>query len=154
WKTGGETGAAGEFARVRSLYRDPAAVAARLKTGDADQELRRLGKVLNAVGEALHFAAFQKQKAVDALRFPEYKGSGRRDDVLAHINGKVTDWIKKKRPAIEEAEKAYKAVLDLQPQPPPRWVIAAGERAGHMWGKFVAEFRAAPIPKEWKQKGD
>jgi hypothetical protein len=22
-----------------------------------------------------------------------------------------------------------------------------------MWGKFVAEFRAAPIPKEWKQNG-
>src|SRR6185503_323888 len=33
------------------------------------------------------------------------------------------------------------------------WVIAAGSRVGQMWGKFVAEFRAAPIPKEWKGHG-
>ena len=26
-------------------------------------------------------------------------------------------------------------------------------RVGQMWGKFVAEFRAAPIPSEWKQNG-
>jgi hypothetical protein len=30
---------------------------------------------------------------------------------------------------------------------------AAGARVGQMWSKFVAEFRAAPIPKEWKQNG-
>jgi hypothetical protein len=34
------------------------------------------------------------------------------------------------------------------------WVIAAGARVGQMWGKYVAEFRAAPIPKEWKQPGN
>ncbi len=59
----------------------------------------------------------------------------------------------RKRPAIEEAEREYRKVLDLQPSPPPRWVIASGARVGQMWGKFVAEFRAAPIPKEWRQNG-
>ena len=43
--------------------------------------------------------------------------------------------------------------MKLEPAPPPRWVIAAGSRVGQMWGKFVAEFRAAPIPKEWKGHG-
>ncbi len=54
WKTGGETGAAAEYARVRALYRDPAAVAAKLKAagGDEGQDGRRLAKVLTAVGEA------------------------------------------------------------------------------------------------------
>jgi hypothetical protein len=33
------------------------------------------------------------------------------------------------------------------------WVIASGARVGQMWSKFVAEFRAAPIPKEWLQHG-
>ena len=61
--------------------------------------------------------------------------------------------MKKKRPAIEETEKEYIKILDLQPTPPPNWVIAAGSRVGQMWGKFVAEFRAAPIPKEWKGHG-
>src|SRR5262249_16927798 len=31
--------------------------------------------------------------------------------------------------------------------------IAAGSRVGQMWGRYVAEFRAAPIPKEWKGHG-
>jgi hypothetical protein len=60
--------------------------------------------------------------------------------------------MEKKRPAIEDTEKEYLKILDLQP-PPPIWVIAAGSRVGQMWGTYVAEFRAAPIPKEWKQKG-
>jgi hypothetical protein len=154
WKTGGESGAAAEFARVRTLYRDPAAVIAKLKAaGDDAQEVRRIAKVLTAVGEALFFAGTQRQKAADALKFPEYKGSGLRRDVQAHIDGKVAEWIRKKRPALEEAEKEYHRVLDLQPDAPPRWVIAASARVGQMWGKFVAEFRAAPIPKEWKQNG-
>jgi hypothetical protein len=45
----------------------------------------------------------------------------------------------------------YKKVVDLQPEPPPRWVIAAGSRVGEMWGTFVADFRSAPIPKEWEK---
>jgi len=155
WKTGGETGAAAEYARVRSLYRDPAAVLARLKAlgGDEVQEGHRLAKVLTAVGEAIFFSATQKQKVADALVFPEYRGSGRRADVQAHIDTKVLAWMNKKRPAIEEAEREYRKVVDLEPAPPPRWVIASGARVGQMWGKFVAEFRAAPIPKEWRQNG-
>ena len=155
WKTGSDTGAAAEYAKVRSLYRDPAAVTAKLASAGGDEATRshRLGKVLTAVGEAIFFTGSQKQKAVEVFKFPEYKGSGRRDEVLAHINGKVAAWMNKKRPAILEAEKEYHQVVDLTPLPPPRWVIASGARVGQMWGKFVAEFRAAPIPKEWKQNG-
>jgi hypothetical protein len=35
--------------------------------------------------------------------------------------------------------------------PPPRWVIAAGSQVGAMWGQFVKEFRAAPIPDSIKK---
>ncbi|APR81727.1 TPR domain protein [Minicystis rosea] len=151
-RNGGESGAAAEYAKVRSLYRDPAAVLAKLQASGGD-ETRRLGKLLTAVGEAIFFAAEQKRRAVDVIHFPVYKGSGQRADVLAHINGKVSDWIKKKRPAIEEAEREYRKVVELKPAPPPRWVIASGARVGQMWGKFVAEFRAAPIPSQWRQPG-
>ena len=154
-KTGGETGAAAEFARVRSLYRDPAAVAAKLKSaeGDAASEERRLARVLTAVGEAVNYSALQRRWWSRASASPEYKGSGRRDDVLRHVNTKVGDWITKKRAALEDAEKEYHLVFDIKPSAPPRWVIDAGAKDGQMWGKFVAEFRAAPIPKEWKQNG-
>lgn len=55
--------------------------------------------------------------------------------------------------AIEEAEKAYLDILNLPIAPPPRWSIASSARRADVGGKFVAEFRAAPVPKEWKQKG-
>ncbi len=142
--------ASGEYAKVRDSWKNPEAAIKKIQAATNDD--RRVFKALTAVGEALFFFAEIKRKDVDKIRFPEYKGSGQRDDVLKHINTKVGDWIKKKRPAIEEAEKEYIKILDLQP-PPPKWVIAAGSRVGGMWGKFVAEFRAAPIPKEWKGKG-
>ncbi|HVK69965.1 MAG TPA: hypothetical protein VM694_36175, partial [Polyangium sp.] len=117
------------------------------------EQMRRLGRSLTDVGEALFFFAEQKRAEVDAIRYPEYKGPASRDDVMKHINTKVVDWVKKKRPAIEEVEKAYGQVLALQPLPPPRWVVASASRVGMLWGKFVAEFRAAPIPKEWRGNG-
>jgi hypothetical protein len=149
-KLNSRSNAVSEYNKVRGYWKDPAAVVKKLQEqGDE----RKLGKALTAVGEALFFFAEQQRKEVDKIRFPEYKGSGTRQDVLKHVNTKVADWIKKKRPAIEAAEKEYIKILELQPLPPPRWVIAAGSRVGQMWGKFVAEFRAAPIPKEWKGHG-
>lgn len=143
-----------EYNKVRGMWKDGSALK-KLDAlgGDENEKFRRLAKVLTAVGEAHFFFAELRKKEVDKIKFPEFKGQGTRDEVLKFINTKVGDWIKKKRPAIEEAEKEYLKILDLQPSPPPRWVIAAGSRVGQMWGKFVAEFRAAPIPKEWKGSG-
>ena len=143
--------AVSEFNKVRGYWKDPAAVVKKIEETGADP--RRIPKALTAVGEALFFFAEQQRREVDKIRFPEYKGAGTRDDVLKHIGTKVKDWVGKKRPAIEAAEKEYKKIVDMQPEPPPRWVIAAGSKVGQMWGRFVAEFRAAPIPKEWKGHG-
>jgi TolA-binding protein len=152
-QTGDPTGAGSEYARVKAAYRDPAALIKGLEeAGKADGE-RRLGRVLAAVGEAEFFSAEQKRKEVERIRFPEYKGSGRRDDVERHIATRVMAWMKQKQPAIEAAEKSYLAIEAIQPVPPPAWMIAAGSRVGQMWGRFVAEFRAAPIPREWLQHG-
>jgi TolA-binding protein len=149
-KLNSASNAVGEYNKVRGLYKDPAASAKKiLEAGDE----RKLAKALTAVGEAMFFFAEQRRKEVDKIRFPEYKGAGTREDVTKHLNTKVADWIKKKRPAIEDASNEYKKIVDMQPQPPPKWVIAAGSRVGQMWGKFVVEFRAAPIPKEWKGHG-
>jgi tetratricopeptide (TPR) repeat protein len=149
------TNAAPEYAKVRGLYANPQDAIKQLNAqgGDEGEQVRRLGKVLTAVGEAYFFLAEQKRKTVDNIRFPEYKGNGDRDDVLKHVKTKVGDWIKKKRGAIEDADKEYQKIVKLEPVPPPKWVIAAGSRVGQMWGKFVAEFRAAPIPSEWKKNG-
>jgi len=99
----------------------------------------------------MFYFADQDKAKVDKLKFPEYRGNNSKEDVLKHINTKVKDWIVKKRPLIEKASGEFKKIVDLQPVPPPRWVIAAGSRVGEMWGGFVKEFRAAPIPDAFRR---
>ena len=100
-KLNSASNASTEYNKVRNLWKDPAAVVKKIQeTGDD----RRVGKALTAVGEALFFFAEQTRKDVDKIKFPEYKGTGTREDVIKHVGTKVGDWIKKKRPAIEGAE--------------------------------------------------
>lgn len=144
------------YGKVRDAWRDPAAARTKIVAlgGSQDQQLKRLAKSLTAVGEALYHFAEKERVAVDAIKFPEYKGKGERKEVEKHIQTKVKDWMEKKEPAIKKAEAAYLKIVELQPSPPPRWVIAAGAAVGGMWGRYVAEFRAAPYPREWDQKGN
>jgi tetratricopeptide (TPR) repeat protein len=154
-----EDEAAKEYAKVRGLWSDPSGAVKRINDAypseDQAQKDRRIGKALSAVGEAIFYNAEQQKKAsVDNLRFPEYKGSGTKDDVLKHINTKVKDWLEKKVPAIDKVAAEYKKIVDLQPDAPPRWVIAAGSRVGLMWGDLVDDFRRAPIPEAWKKDAE
>ena len=146
--------AAPEYKKVVGLWKNPKGAASEImsiKGEDEGSKARRLGRALEAVGEAIFYFAEQKREKVDKVKFPAYKGPGDKEKVLKHINEKVADWIKKKKPLIEEASVEYKRIIDLQPAPPPRWVIAAGSRVGQMWGNFVKEFRAAPIPDYMKK---
>lgn len=138
-----------EYKSVVGLWKDPAKSVAEIRgiPGEAPgAQERRIGRALDAVGEALFYFAEKRKAKVDSIEFPIYKGPGTKEAVVKHIQVNVADWIKKKRPLIEEASGSYKEVIDLQPVPPPRWVISAGSRVGEMWGQFVKEFRAAPIP--------
>jgi TolA-binding protein len=144
-----------EYAKVKQLWSDPAAAEAKIRAAypadDDVQRERRIGKSLGAVGEAFFFAAEERRLAeVEPLKFPEYKGPGDKASVKMHIDTKVKDWYLKKRAAIEKVAPEYAKILDLKPVPPPKWVIAAGSRAGLMWGDFVDDFRRSPIPKAWK----
>jgi TolA-binding protein len=152
---GGQKQAAGEFARVRAIWSNPDDALGKIKSSypgeDEGQIQKRVGKALTAVGEAYFMAAEEmKEREVDTIRFPVYKGAGTKEEVLKHINTKVKDWLEKKMPAIDKVAAEYKKIVDLKPDAPPRWVIAAGSRVGLLWGNFVDEFRAAPIPTAWK----
>ena len=145
-----------DYARVRKIWENPADAVRKINDAypgeDEAQKQKRIGKALNAVGEAYFYSAEElKKETVDKVKFPEYHGSGSREDVIRHINTKVKDWLEKKTPAIEKAAAEYKKIVDLQPDAPPKWVIAAGSRVGLMWGDFVEAFRKAPIPEAWKK---
>jgi TolA-binding protein len=153
-----QTQAKPEYDRVRKIWGDGATAQAKLnesyKSEGQDQRDHRLGKALDAVGDAMFYAAEDAKKArVDSLPFPLYKGSGKKEDVEKYIKGSVAPWVLKKKAAIEEVDKEYQKITELQPVPPPRWVIAAASRAGLLWGDFVDDFRRAPYPKDWDKKG-
>jgi tetratricopeptide (TPR) repeat protein len=153
-KLGKETLAVREYKAVVNLWSDSNAAVAKIQSipGEDDgSKQRRLGRALEAVGEAMFYFADKEKAKVDKLKFPEYHGNNSKEDVLKHISTKVKDWIVKKRPLIEKASGEFKKIVDLQPVPPPRWVIAAGSRVGEMWGGFVKEFRAAPIPDAFRR---
>jgi Tetratricopeptide repeat len=137
-----------EYAKVVRLWADPKQAAAEIQALDGDDaaKQRRLGRALEAVGEALYFFAEKKRIVAERVRFPVYKGPGTKAAVLGHIAGPVRAWIDKKRPLLEDATREYRKIADLVPAAPPRWTIDAGARAGEIWGAFVKEFRAAPIP--------
>ncbi len=153
-KLGKETLAVREYKTVVGSWSDPKAAEGKIMSipGEDDgSKQRRLGRALEAVGEGMFYFADAEKAKVDKLKFPEYHGNNSKEDVLKHINTKVKDWIIKKRPLIDKASAEYKKIVDLQPVPPPRWVIAAGSRVGEMWGTFVKEFRAAPIPDAFRK---
>jgi tetratricopeptide (TPR) repeat protein len=137
-----------EYRTVVGLWSDPKKATAAI---EKDGGPRELGRALEAVGEALFYFAEQKKEKVDAYKFPEYKGPKDKEGINKHISTKVKDWYTKKRDMIAEVSKEYEKVVLLEPVPPPRWVISAGSRVGEMWGTFVADFRSAPIPKEWEK---
>jgi len=146
----------GEYDRVRKIWGD--GTTAQTKIADAyksdteDARAHKLGKALDAVGEAMFYSAEERKKdKVDSLPYPVYKGPATKEDINKYMEKTVKPWVLKKQAAIEDVDKDYQRITELQPVPPPRWVIAAASRAGLMWGGFVDEFRAAPIPKEWKK---
>ncbi|HEY1693040.1 MAG TPA: tetratricopeptide repeat protein [Polyangiaceae bacterium] len=150
--------AKGEYARVRTIWGDGSGAQAKIadayKGESQDSRDHKLGKALDAVGEAMFFAAEErKHDKVDSIPFPVYKGPGTKDDIKKYMDKSLMPWVQKKRTAIEDIDKDYQKVTELQPVPPPRWVIAAASRAGMMWGNFVDDFRRAPYPKEWDKKG-
>ena len=153
---GGDRQAVGEYAKVLKIWADGDSATKKIKEAYPDEDPatnnRRLGRALNAVGEAMFFDAEMKKVAlVDSLKFPVYYGNGSRESVSKHIKDKVGPWAIKKSDAIKKVAPDYEKILALKPDAPPKWVIAAGSRVGLMWGQYVDEFRAAPIPEGMKK---
>jgi hypothetical protein len=141
-----------EHNRAIELWEAPGTAAA-LQGGNDAAGRERLARALSAVGEARYFVAEQTRAGLDNVRMPSYKGESTMEGVTRFVQTKVADWVKKKTALVEETEKAYAKIFDLKPAPPVRWAVDASARSAHLWGRFNAELRAAPIPDAWRGKG-
>jgi hypothetical protein len=136
--------AAAEYRLVIEAWASPTRAAKQVAGAAADEERGRrdVAQALTAVGEALHFEAEQKRRAADALKPPRYLGG----DVNRYTKDKIAPWLQKKRVLLDQANAAYRKVLELSPAPPPRWVIASAAHVGAMLESFVGDFDAIPVP--------
>jgi tetratricopeptide (TPR) repeat protein len=148
--------AAAEYGLVVARFRAsaPARRAMVNHFGYDDYDLQRLAKALTAMGEAIVFFADERRRAAEAIRLPVYAGSGRRKDIAEFVATKLAPAMVARGKAVEDAEKAYLQVLELEPMPPPKWVVVAAARVARMRGLFAAELRALPAPKSWNQHGE
>jgi hypothetical protein len=118
--------ARGEYDRVRRIWGDGTVAQAKMsdayKSDSEDERAHRLGKALDAVGEAMFYAAEERKKEkVDSLPYPVYKGPATKEDINKYMEKMVKPWVLKKQSAIEEVDGYYQRITELQPIPPPRW---------------------------------
>ena len=153
----GEAQAKGEYAKVRGLWNDPATAEAEDPCRVPDGGRRRAGsssrrRRSTPSARRYFFVAEERRKAeVEIDQVPGVQGPGRQGRRSSSTSRpRSRTGTRRRSAAIEKVEPEYMKILELKPVPPPKWVIAAGSRVGLMWGKFVDEFRRAPIPAEWK----
>jgi hypothetical protein len=119
-----------EYARVRDMSRE-------LGAPPADPlALRRFARGLEALGEALVFAADEKRDAASWAPLPANASATA-----------TTAWITARVATIRALEAEYRKVVDIQPAAPPRWVVAAAARSAAMWTRTADEIVAHMPPK-------
>lgn len=134
-----------EYAQVVSMWGTGAEVLKSLQLGypeaDEPQRIRRLGKALDAVGEAL-FAAAEDERLtnVETVKPAVYTGSNDGAAILRYVQKTVPAWARKRRAAIRRAEALYQRITELSPVPPPRWTVDATARVAGMWASFSSDY--------------
>lgn len=137
-----------EYQLVLAAWSDPGKAAKTILGASPDeaQGLRRLGQALTVVGEALFFEAEQKRAKALALRPPRFAGAANDEAVRRYISREVAPWMQKRRTLGEEADAAYRKILDLQPVPPPRWVVAAASEVGTLYEALPKDLEKVAVP--------
>lgn len=119
-----------EYARVRQMN-------SALGAPPADpKELRGFARGVDAYGEALVFAADEKRDAATWTPLPPN----------ASANATAA-WVSARTATIRAVEAEYLKVTEVQPAPPPRWVIAAAARSAAMWTRAADELVARMPPR-------
>lgn len=146
-----ETDADKQYQFILSAFRDPFQAVKRITSQEPGSSDRQLGKALTALGEA-HFYFAEKERAkANGEKLPLPKGG---KSALSTYPRDLQPVLLRRRAAIENAEKAYLKVLDIQPMPPPKWVVASGSRVADMWADLAAELKSIGLAMKKEFKPD
>jgi hypothetical protein len=155
--TGDQACAEREHALVRAAWSDPAAAEQKAEGNEPDRLVRNqaVGRAVTAVGESLYFFADKhRRETVEPIKIPEYKGDGSQKDMARYYGSDLMPWMKTKFAAMNAAEAEYNKVLAMAPGPAPLWSIEAAAAVARMWDVFVKEILKAPMPADFKKRGN
>ncbi len=108
----------------------------------------RVGEALSALGQLLFLRGEVARDKANTLHIPRYHGARDRDSIQKYLESDFRSWMQKRRALIDDAEEHYRQVLEIQPEPPPKWVVHSAARVGQMLDAFASEYEKAPVPKE------
>jgi hypothetical protein len=137
-----------EYEKVLSFWADPRRGVREIlgaepsEASDSPATQIRLAETLSALGEALYsLAEIERQRTVRTT-VPRRSGPRAPEGICDTLK---ESWkpLKQDIDRIRRVTEAYKRIVDLQPVPSPRWVIAAASRVGDLWSNLSERVRAA-----------
>ncbi|APR87583.1 hypothetical protein A7982_12932 [Minicystis rosea] len=140
-KLGKAREAAAQHRLVLDLLHRPQTMRQMVMAGDD----RMLGKALMAAGESLVYFAEEAAQKARAVRLPAYRGKRDREAMARWVDDVFARALGERRAAIGAAEKIHAQVSDLQPVPPPRWVVVASVSATGLWAELADEIGALAV---------
>lgn len=100
---------------------------------------RALALALTALGESHTYFAEEAARAAEAIKLPPFRGKRDAASISSWVRKDLAPALQKRRAAIEQAEKLYLKVTQIDPFPPPRWVVHGAASVAQMWAKLADE---------------
>ena len=87
--------------------------------------LPSLGRALTAVGEAYFLLARMADRARKLPPAPKLPRGASHAAIGAWLQNKVAPWVDQREAALNARDQHVRPIADIQPAPPPRWVVAS-----------------------------
>ncbi|MBX3183555.1 MAG: hypothetical protein KIT72_05485 [Polyangiaceae bacterium] len=132
---------------------DPASLGAALEK-QAPYPLVDREAVMASIGAAQYVRAEAQREEAERLEPPAMKGVKSAAEMKSYVEGPFHDFAQEKQAQLESATAEYRAIAELEPVPPPRWVTEAAARVGEMWLTFATELTSLKPPASAKLDAD
>ncbi len=110
--------------------------------------------VMASIGAAQYVRAEAQREEAERLKPPSMKGVKSAADMKGYVEGPFHEFAQGKQAQLESVTAEYRAIAELEPVPPPRWVTEGAARVGEMWLNFATELTTLKPPASAKLDAD
>lgn len=102
--------------------------------------------VMGALGAAQYLRGEAQREQAERLSAPSMKGVRDARGMKQYVEGPFRDYLREKQGLLELATAEYRAIAELAPVPPPRWVVEGAARVGQLWAALADELTSLVPP--------